>query len=382
MTAVAMSAEPVASRARAPRVAALDALRGLTVVGMIVANSTAYLHAEGGYPAYPALLHSAWAGFSLADSVFPSFIVLVGASLAFGLAGARNGGGAARDAAVRAVLWRALRLVVAGFLISNLFWLQSPDGYQARLFGVLQRIGLVYGACALLYLYASPRMRLVIAAGLLAAYWPLTLAPFPDGVSRLDTAGLNYVSWLERNLLGAHTYVTGPRGFDPEGLLSTLPAIAQGLIGVAAGEWLRHRAGRGDAARDLALAGLACLAVGLAWAAVFPPVKALWTSSFVLISSGPPLILLAGLWWWLDVQRRRLPLLPVLMAFGANAILAYVIHEVGSVVLEWSGLHVIYDGAARLLQPEAAALVPVALFVTLVWLPIGWLYRERRFVRI
>jgi predicted acyltransferase len=361
---------------------ALDALRGLTVIGMIVVNAAGFLHSDGGYPAFPALLHSEWAGFSLADSVFPSFIFMVGVSIGFSVRDPRALSDDMRAAAYQTLFWRSIRLLVVGFLVCNLFWLQTPDGYQARYLGVLQRIGLVYFAAGLLFLTTGPLIRVLIAVTVLLAYWPLTLLPFPDGATRLDATGLNFVSWLERSVLGVHAYVKGPHGYDPEGLLSTLPAIAQALLGVAAAEWMKRRGPTSAAVATLVLAGLTSIALGLAWGALFPPVKALWTSSFVLISTGPPLILLALLWRLLDADRARPPGLDFVLAFGANAILAYVIHEVASVVLEWSGVKAIWAVADRFGRPETATLVPVALFVALVWLPIGYMYRRKWFVRI
>jgi predicted acyltransferase len=383
MTALSMEVLAQAPvRARAERVLALDALRGVTVVGMIAVNAAGFLHSDGGYPAFPALLHSEWAGFSLADAVFPSFIFMVGASIGFSVRDPRALSDDVRAGAYQTLFWRAMRLLALGFVVCNLFWLQTPDGYQARYCGVLQRIGLVYFAAGLLFLATGPRTRAVVAGVLLLAYWPLTLLPFPDGSTRLDATGLNFVSWLERSWLGVHAYVKGPHGYDPEGLLSTLPAIAQALMGVAAAEWMKRRGPTAAAIGTLVLAGLISVALGLAWSGVFPPVKALWTSSFVLISTGPPLILLALFWWLLDAKRIRPPGLDILLAFGANAILAYVIHEVGSVVLEWSGVRAIWSFAARFGRPETATLLPVALFVALVWLPIGALYRRKIFVRI
>jgi predicted acyltransferase len=165
-------------------------------------------------------------------------------------------------------------------------------------------------------------------------------------------------------------------------VLGVFPAIAQGLIGVLAGSWMRRRGPTAAAAGGLVLAGLVCLVAGLAWSTVFPPVKALWTSSFVLISSGAPLILLGFFWWALDIRRIKLPGLVLLMAFGVNAIFAYVLHEVGSVILEWPIFQQLLDAATPLVGAQAAALAPVGLFVALVWIPLVVMYRRGWIVRI
>jgi predicted acyltransferase len=364
------------------RVMALDALRGLTVLGMIVVNTAGFLHDPEKLPAYGALLHSTWAGFTLADAVYPSFILIVGVSVAISLAATRIVGGEAREKAFGTIAARTARLLFVGFLISNLGWLQIPDDSHIRVFGVLQRIGLVYGVCAVLYLTTGSRLRLALAVAILAAYWPVTLLPTPDGPADLLAPGRNIVSWSERAMLGTHVYVPGRYGFDPEGLLSMLPAIAQGLIGVAVGEWIVGRGPGVATARGLAWAGAAVTLAGIAWCLVYPPIKALWTGSFVLISTGPTLIGLGLFYWVLDVRGARFPGRTVLLAFGANAITAYVMHEVGSIALEAGFFRQVYEAAAHVVSPEAAALLPVVIFTLMVWAPIAWFYRKHWIIRI
>lgn len=373
----AADAQPVKAR-----FASVDLMRGITVLGMIIVNAAGYLHDPLGMPAYPVLLHAVWAGFTLADAVFPSFILIVGMSIAFSLSKARSGGEQARAKAVRQIVTRTARLLAIGFLIANLFWLETPDDNHVRVFGVLQRIGLVYLACSALFLCTGPRTRLALAVGILVAYWPLCLLPTPDGPAQLLVPGVNFISWVERALLGVHIYVHGPHGFDPEGLLSTLPAIAQGLIGTVVGQWMLSRGPSLSTAKTLAGCGALIAAAGALWCIVFPPIKAIWTSSFVLISTGPSLMLLGLLYWAVDLKGLRPPGYRVAMAFGMNAITAYVLHEVGSVVLLSSPFRRAYDVAARVLPPDAAALAPVTIFAILVWIPIGWLYRKRWIVKI
>lgn len=374
----------MASRAGslASRMVALDALRGLTVLGMIVVNTAGFLHDPEGLPAYATLLHSTWAGFTLADAVFPSFILIVGVSVACSLAATRIQGGGARSGAFGTIAARTARLLFVGFLISNLGWLQTPDDRHVRVFGVLQRIGVVYGVCAALYLTTGSRLRLALAIAILAAYWPLTLMPTPDGPADLLAPGRNIVSWTERAMLGAHLYVPGRYGFDPEGLLSMLPAIAQGLIGVAVGEWIIRRGPSVATARALAWAGAAVTLVGVGWCTVYPPIKAIWTGSFVLISTGPTLLAFGLFYWVLDVKGPKVPGRTVLLAFGANAITAYVLHEVGSVALLAPFFRDAYAAAAHVVSPEAAALLPVLIFTMVVWAPIGWLYRKQWTLKI
>src|SRR4051794_34821171 len=268
------------------RLVSLDLLRGLAVIGMILVNEMAGMAP----PVFPLLLHSHWDGLTIADVVFPSFLFMVGVSIPLSFR--------ARERVEYApILWRSLRLILLGFILSNIFWFSQFNSGSWRLFGVLQRIGIVYGVCAIMFLKVSPRARLIVAAAILLLYWPLTYIPTLDGVATdLWQRGMNFVGSVDRVLLGAgnHIYVPGPHGYDPEGLLGTLPAIAQGLIGVSIGEYVL-RSERGERLRTLAIVGAAMLVVGIAWGFLFPVVKDIWSSTFVLVTSGIASLVLSGL---------------------------------------------------------------------------------------
>lgn len=360
---------------RPPRLASLDVLRGLTIVGMILVNSAAYVHYVSGYDVFPVLMHARWAGFTLADAVFPAFIVMTGVSIPLATPAAER---ALNAAGLRRLLVRAGRLILLGLLVSNLYWLATPGSVDFRPMGVLQRIALAFLAAAILYRTTGPRTRLAIAAGLLLLYWPLCLMPSPDGAASLAMPGASLVAWLDRAVLGVHNYVKGPMGYDPEGLLGTLPAIAQALIGVAAGEWLAARRG----ARGLALAGLGLLIAGLAWALVFPVIKDLWTSSYVLVSTGATLLVLAGLHQMLDVKAWKVPGAAFMTDFGVNAIFAYVLHQLASIILTAQILKIPYDAAAPILGTRTAALIPVAVFIALLWAVLAYMRKRRWIVKV
>lgn len=362
------------------RLTSLDVMRGLTVVGMIVVNTAAYLKAlGGGYDAWPALLHSEWAGFTIADAVFPAFVFMAGVSIPLAL---RDPSGLdARQAAHIGV--RSLRLIGWGLLISNLYFLADPTANPFRPMGVLQRIGLCYGASALLYLAVRWRTRAALAAIVLLAYWPLCLLPSPDGTpTDLHLAGADFVAWFDRTVLGGHAFVRGPLGFDPEGLLSTLPAIAQCLLGVLTGEWLLQRKPDAATSLRLAAAGAALLTLGLAWSLVFPPVKAIWTSSYVLVSSGVALLVLAACHWLFDVKGWRGPAAVFFTAFGLNAVFAYVLHELASIAVAGQWMRVPFRLVLPYAGPELATLVCVAIFVAMIWLPVEYLRRRGWIIKV
>lgn len=176
----------------------------------------------------------------------------------------------------------------------------------------------------------------------------------------------------------------GPEGYDPEGLLGTLPAIAQGLIGVAVGEYLL-RSGGSERFRTLAIAGAAMLVAGIAWGFVFPVIKDIWSSSFVLVTCGIALLLLAVLSALFDGKPmrggRRVAEL-VVLPFGMNAIAAYTLHEVAWSLLGWDLLQTPYRRLVSALGPQLAAFVPVLLFMAFVWLCMFYLWRKRWWVRI
>lgn len=355
----------------AGRLISLDVLRGLTVIGMILVNSAAYVHYVNGFPAFPALMHSEWAGLTLADWVFPAFIFMVGASIPMAAQGQPPSAGK--------ILARSGRLILIGLLLTNLYWLADMEAYSFRPFGVLQRIGLVYAAVALLFIASGWRTRAVVAAAVLILYWPLCLIPSPDGTATdIWARGYDFVAWFDRAMLGRHAYVKGPAGYDPEGVLSTLPATAQGLIGCLAGEWLLKRPQRTG---GLALAGAAMTVLGLAWGLVFPVVKDIWTSSYVLLTSGLTLLALAALHLRLDGRKigRGWALAT---AFGVNAIAAYVLHYLASVMLAADVMKLPYAWTAPMIGGAAAALIPVLIFVVLNWAAVAWLQRKGWVIKV
>jgi len=356
----------------------LDVMRGFVIVGMIVVNSASFVNSANHFAVYPLLLHAKWAGFTLADFVFPSFVFMVGVSIPIALRDA-----SLTRATFRSIAVRTVRLILAGLVISNLEWAADWTENTFRVMGVLQRIGFCYFAGAILFLTVSARARLILATALLLLYWPLTLIPSPDGIpTDLFTAGANFVSWTDRALFGDFNYVLDPIGFDPEGLVGTLPAIAQCLLGVAAGQWLLKNARQKNAPRDLALAGAALALAGLAWSFRFPFIKALWSSSFVLWTTGLAAILLALCHWLFDCKQWRGPFTTFFAAFGINAIFAYILHEVASIMLGGDLMRWFDEAASSFLSPRGASLVPIALFVLVIWTPLYFLQRRGWIVRI
>lgn len=370
--------------ARGDRLISLDVLRGLVVMGMILVNSAAGMAYDAHAVVYPALLHAHWDGLTIADVVFPAFVMMVGVSIPMALAGAKAATGLTTTL-VRRIAERTFRLCLIGFLLSNLGWLADFDAQSWRFWGVLQRIGLVYGVGALLFLATGPRIRLVIGVAVLILYWPLVLLPSLDGVATdLWVRGHNFAASVDRVMLGAggHNYVAGREGYDPEGLVGTLPAIAQGLIGIAVGEYLARR--RAGTTSMLALAGAGMLSVGLLWAPFFPIVKDIWSSSFVLTTCGITTLLLAACHALFDRRGTDTPglLAAIATAFGINAVAAYVLHQLTSGMIGWDALLTPYRLTLPFLPPAAASLTPILIYMALIGAAMAWLRRKGWIIKV
>lgn len=301
------------------RLASLDAFRGLAVAGMILVNNPgSWSHVYG------PLRHAAWHGATPTDLVFPFFLFAVGVSLSFSFA-ARTARGDSRHDLWTHVARRALIIYGLG-----LFMAAYPgfDLTTVRLVGVLARIAIVYLLVGTLVLFVARRAVFAVMAALLLVYWALMAwVPVPGfGAGDLSPEG-NLAAHLDRLILGVHMWSGGGGVYDPEGLLSTLPAVATTLSGLFAGDFLRARRDAGDGgpgvALRLALAGAVLVPVGLVWDLWFPVNKPLWTSSYVLYTSGWALMVLASLYWLIDVRGWRAWAKP-LVVYGMNAITVFV----------------------------------------------------------
>lgn len=300
---IATTPAPAAAAGTA-RLVSLDAFRGLTVVAMVLVNNPgSWNHV------YAPLRHASWHGWTPTDLIFPFFLFIVGVALTL-----------SRRTRWPAVLRRALLLVGLGLFMAGFptFPLQT-----LRWPGVLQRIGACYLAAWVLQRRLRTPALALVTAGLLGGYWALlALVPVPDGAPPNLEPGTNLAAWVDRATMAGHLW-SRTKTWDPEGLLSTLPALASTLLGVLAGRHLARAAPGSRTARRLAWSGCALALTGLAWGRVFPINKSLWTSSYVLWSGGLALAAFAGCYWLADVRGRRAWARPF-VTFGVNAILVFV----------------------------------------------------------
>ena len=363
------------------RLESLDVFRGLTMAAMILVSTPGTWEAV-----YWPLEHAVWHGWTPTDLVFPFLLFAMGAAVPFAMARRR-----AADRRVRRhVIRRGLLLFALGLLLNAI---ETP-GHLAlstfRIPGVLQRIAIVYVAVAALTERTSWRTQAVVAAAALIGYWVVMLRVPVPGAGALTPDG-NLAGFIDRSLLGAH--LASGSG-DPEGLLSTIPAIATALCGVFAGDCL-HRpdaAGR-HRTRTLLSAGFGAVALGLLWDRVFPINKNLWTSSFALFSAGLAAAVLALCHWVLDVKRWR-GWEAIFLAFGRNPLAGYTLSVAfDSLLTRWAPVGdvplksaIFHRAVARWAVPccgaEGASLIYALAYVALWGLVLGVMYRKRVFIGI
>lgn len=364
------------------RLGSLDVMRGLVVAGMILVNFSMLGTGFRQFAIYPVLAHADWVGFTVADFVFPAFIFMVGVSIAL----ASRGSEALNARTVKRIVSRSVRLFVVGFILTNLLyqWMHgwSFDG-GFRLMGVLQRISLCYAAAALLQYRLSVRALLGVAIAILVLYWPLTLVPIPDATeTNLWTEGTNFVSWFDRVALGSHRWVEGSTGYDTEGLLSTFPALAQCLLGVVAGRWFAGHAKSTAHMVRFALLGALMVGCGYVWGFWFPIVKSLWTSSFVILSTGLAVLLLAAIQGVMATVRFPTTPAKFFEVFGVNAILAYVLHFLCYFGLALPFIPNLYLALGSALTPELANVGIACVFVLIVWCPLAVMFSHGWHLRV
>jgi predicted acyltransferase len=361
------------------RLISIDALRGFDMFWIIggeevvrnLAQATNWRYADF---VETQLEHVEWAGFHFYDLIFPLFLFVVGAVLPFSLGSHQQKG-----QSMPRIHWRIVRrtalLFALGLIYNNVL---RFDFENLRIAGVLQRIAICYGIAAFVVLHTGWRGQAGVIAALLLGYWALLALVVAPGFERGDFSPEgNLPGFIDRTYLPGKIYEAYYGYGDNEGLLSTFPAVATALMGALAGLWLRSERSAIRKVLGLLAAGGACLAVGYGWGNLFPIIKNLWTSSFVLVAGGWSLLLLAffygvidglGFRWWAFF----------FVVIGSNAILAYMAEKF--VNFHYTS-EFLFSGAAR----YADAYGPVILasgVVLLKWLVLLYLYRKKLFLRV
>jgi predicted acyltransferase len=356
------------------RLVSLDAFRGATIALMVLVNN-----AGSGHDSYRQLEHAPWHGWTITDTVFPSFLWIVGVAITLSL-GKRLSEGIPKSHLLPQIFRRAAILFVFGLFV---YAFPHFDLGTQRILGVLQRIAICYLAASVIFLYTGVRGQILWILGLLAAYWMMmTLIPVPGyGPGRLDVEG-NFAHYVDQLVLGRHNYHS-TKTWDPEGLVSTLPAVATTLFGVLAGHILRLRRTLAERTTWMFVAGSLLLAAGLVCTAWLPINKKLWTDSFCLFMAGLDFIVFALFAWLIDGQGWRRPVKP-LVIFGMNSIAIYMVSEGVAEFLDAAGLQKpIYQSAFfPLASPANASLLYSLAFVAAMYLVAWFLHQRRWFLRV
>ncbi len=358
------------------RLVSVDALRGFDMF-WIIGGGTIFESLVEIYKhpvtetIHNQLHHVEWKGFHFEDLIFPLFLFIVGVVLPFSIT-RRVERGHSRTLLYLHILKRSAVIILLGLIFNELL---RFDWAQMRWPGVLQRIGLCYFFAAIIVVHTKWRTQAVIVAVVLILYWlAMMLIPVPNyGAGNLTMEGC-LSSYIDQQLIPGELYY----GYgDNEGLISTLPAICTVLLGTLAGHWLRSNRSGNRKAAGLAIAGVVSLLVGLLWSLIFPIIKIIWTSSYVLFSGGWCLLLLALFYWIIDVKGYRKWAF-FFIVIGMNPITIYFLQR----FVDFNGIAEFFflglAGHAELFKP---LILPFGVLLA-KWLFLWFLHRHRIFFKV
>lgn len=385
-----LGAPPAPPPAGRERLLSLDVFRGLTVAGMLLVNN------PGSWGAiYPPLAHAPWHGWTPTDLIFPFFLFIVGITTHLSL-DARRARGDDEGALVRQVVRRGLLIILFGLALAAFPYVPVTRFTEIRIPGVLQRIGVAYLCGALLTRRTTVRQQVLLVVALLYGYWfAMTLLPVPGrgmGALLLDDPSATLAAYIDRAVFGSHVWRSAGT-WDPEGLLSTVPAIGTVILGVLAGRWIGTPRPLSERLLALYGAGSLCMVLGLMWGWSFPINKGLWTSSYVLFTAGMAATVLATCTWLIDVLGltwwtrpfRWFGMNPTI-AFVGSGMMARLLYSVIKVPQGGEQVpiqRVIYETYyASWLAPRNASLLFAVTFVSLWALILGVLHRKRIFFKV
>jgi predicted acyltransferase len=378
------------------RLLSLDVFRGLTVAGMVLVNNPGtWAHI------YWPLEHAAWNGWTPTDLIFPFFLFIVGVAIPLAF-GKRIERGDARRALFLKVLYRSVIIFLLGEFLAGFPYFNFAT---IRIPGVLQRIAVCYLFAGIIYLTTRPRTTAIIAVALLVIYFIIMkYIPAPGYYAGDWSKEGSLASYIDRRVFGPHIWKGGVV-YDPEGILSTLGALATTLFGVLTGYLIRAKDRTPiEKVAHMFIAGLVCLMIGWGWNAWFPINKALWTSSYVFFTAGLALQILALCYWSIDIKGWKWWTKPFVI-FGVNAIVLFVGTGMMARLMGMSSgfmgrlsalLHITKpDGSPTALQPfiynqlfaswlsPNGASLAFAISFILLWLFLMWLlYRKNIIIKI
>lgn len=355
------------------RLISLDIFRGITIAAMILVNFPGSWEAV-----YAPLKHADWAGTTPTDFIFPFFLFIVGISITLSFKKQIENGKSRKQIMKKSVV-RALKLFGVGLALRLL---PTLDFSRFELTGVLQRISLVFLVCAVLYLYTGWRTQLITGIAILAAYWvALIVIPVPGVSAGVLEPGKNLTNWIDKVVFPP--FLINKRGYDSEGILSTFTAIVTGISGMLAGRILLQPIDRQKILWQLILSGVLLLVAGSLWGQFFPVIKKIWTSSFVLVTSGWAFLVYALLFFLIEIKSWKTGTFPWIV-FGSNAIVIYVLADVFETIFVRTGIR---DNSVLWMENSGLYLKTASLiwafFSVLVCWTAGWiLYRRKIFIKL
>jgi len=359
------------------RLVSLDAFRGITIGSMIIVN----------YPAnwgqvYAPLLHKPWHGITPTDLIFPFFLFIVGVSIALAY-NKQLQKGLPLPGIYRKILSRGLKIFAVGIFLS--LW-PYFNFAELRVAGVLQRIALVFVACAFLFVGTKWKTQAIVGATILIIYWlAMMFIPTPGYGQPMLEPGANLAAWIDSYLLPGRLW---QGTWDPEGLLSTLPAIATGITGMLVGKIILSPHSHEKKVIWMFLAGFFATIIGYVWSLHFPLNKPIWTSSYVMVTSGLASMTLAACYYLIDMEKKTFGTKPWVI-LGTNAIAVYVLAGLLSLIfyrLDYGGLRLSQHAFQWLtgmgIVPKLASLMYPLFYLGILFIPATILYRKKIFIKL
>ncbi|WP_044240705.1 acyltransferase family protein [Flexithrix dorotheae] len=367
-----MEATKTATNKTQQRLISLDAFRGLTIAGMIIVNT------PGSWSnVYPPLLHASWHGVTPTDLVFPFFVFIMGVSITLAFTKQLEVN-KPKSEIIKKLVIRSLKIFALGIFLA-LF--PKFDFMNLRIPGVLQRIAICYFACGLLFLHTDWKTQAKIGGITLLLYWAaMMLIPVPGvGIGVLEP-GKNLAAYIDSLLVPGRLY---QGNWDPEGLLSTFPAIVTGITGMLAGHLIISNMDQNKKIVWLFTFGFLSFILGGIWDWFFPINKNLWSSSYVLYSSGLAGLTLACSIWFVDVLGYK-KWTKIGLIFGANAITAYVLSGILYTIFNLFSLRsVFYNGLVDFgMDPKMASLLWALFYAFMCFIPVWILYRKKIYIKL
>ncbi len=360
------------------RLISLDAFRGFTIAAMVMVNnpgSWSYI--------YPPLEHKPWNGLTPTDLIFPFFIFIVGVSVALAY-NKRLQAGVPRTPMLKKIVFRSIKIYGVGLLL----WFANThfDIDRLRFVGVLPRIAIVFFFVAILFLTTKWKTQAIIAAVLLIGYWLLmSFVPTPGHNAVMSDPGVNLAAWVDSKYLPGYMW---QKTWDPEGILSTLPAIASGITGMLAGHLILSNMPKERKVILLFSIGFFAFIIGFFWNYIFPINKNIWTSSFVMVTSGLAAMILSISIYFVDIIGRTRYTKPGII-FGSNAIAVYVLSDLWRqffyvIKIGGSSLNNHFMNLFQQLNwsMELGSFLYALLFVVFNFIPAWYLYKRKIFIKL